>query len=163
MGWCINTERITASTESTNQPIRTPTVHAISGRTSTRYSLIRVVRTCPPHVGHISYQYQIDIFSGHSIVAKWYARRAPGLTSVLFPGAHWGPAFLPWHREFLRQFEVALQNEEPSVALPYWDSTLDQGRIPKVLVGVSFMDLEVGIGLYHLSSLPAIIFARPFY
>uniref|UniRef100_A0AC35U6I3 Tyrosinase_Cu-bd domain-containing protein n=1 Tax=Rhabditophanes sp. KR3021 TaxID=114890 RepID=A0AC35U6I3_9BILA len=39
--------------------------------------------------------------------------------------AHWGPAFLPYHREFLRQFETALQNENPLVAMPYWDSTLD--------------------------------------
>ncbi|MGY2378358.1 tyrosinase family protein [Pseudomonas sp. SDO524_S393] len=39
--------------------------------------------------------------------------------------AHKGPAFLPWHRELLRQFEEALQRINPDVALPYWDWTLD--------------------------------------
>lgn len=42
--------------------------------------------------------------------------------------AHWGPAFLPWHREFLRQYESALRKEVAGVALPYWDSTLDEGQ-----------------------------------
>uniref|UniRef100_A0A1I8B1K7 Tyrosinase copper-binding domain-containing protein n=1 Tax=Meloidogyne hapla TaxID=6305 RepID=A0A1I8B1K7_MELHA len=32
--------------------------------------------------------------------------------------AHWGPAFLPWHREFLRQFEITLQNEQPGLPDP---------------------------------------------
>nr|CAD2183619.1 unnamed protein product [Meloidogyne enterolobii] len=42
--------------------------------------------------------------------------------------AHWGPAFLPWHREFLRQFEITLQNEQPElIGIPFWDSTLDHG------------------------------------
>ena len=35
-------------------------------------------------------------------------------------------AFLPWHREFLRQFELDLQDvsANPSLTLPYWDWTL---------------------------------------
>lgn len=34
---------------------------------------------------------------------------------------HQGPAFLAWHRELLRRFELALQAEVPGVMLPYWD------------------------------------------
>ena len=35
--------------------------------------------------------------------------------------AHRGPIFLPWHREFLRRFELDLQHEVSDVILPYWD------------------------------------------
>ena len=35
--------------------------------------------------------------------------------------AHRGPAFLPWHRYFLRELEVLLQVRKPGMMLPYWD------------------------------------------
>ena len=39
--------------------------------------------------------------------------------------AHRGPAFLPWHREYLLRLERALQAIVPEVSLPYWDWTQD--------------------------------------
>lgn len=40
-------------------------------------------------------------------------------------GAHTGPAFTPWHREFLKQFERDLQevSGNPDLTIPYWDWT----------------------------------------
>jgi tyrosinase len=40
--------------------------------------------------------------------------------------AHQGPAFLPWHREYLRRFELALQQIDAGVTIPYWDWTVDR-------------------------------------
>ncbi|BFU43602.1 tyrosinase MelC2 [Krasilnikovia sp. MM14-A1004] len=36
---------------------------------------------------------------------------------------HRSPSFLPWHRQFLLDFERALQAIDPRVNLPYWDWT----------------------------------------
>lgn len=38
---------------------------------------------------------------------------------------HGGPAFFPWHREYLRRFEDELQAVDSSVYLPYWDWTVE--------------------------------------
>ena len=45
--------------------------------------------------------------------------RTPGSTRFENLG-HQNIGFLPWHREYLRRFELALQAEVPGVAIPYW-------------------------------------------
>ena len=40
--------------------------------------------------------------------------------------AHQSPSFLPWHRQYLAEFEKALQVLDPAVSLPYWDWTGDR-------------------------------------
>lgn len=37
---------------------------------------------------------------------------------------HGGPAFFPWHREYLLRFERDLQAIDPNVSIPYWDWTV---------------------------------------
>ncbi|MFJ8588579.1 tyrosinase family protein [Streptomyces sp. NPDC093595] len=39
--------------------------------------------------------------------------------------AHMAPSFLPWHRQYLLEFERALQEVDPGVTVPYWDWTRD--------------------------------------
>jgi tyrosinase len=46
-------------------------------------------------------------------------------TSAELGWAHMGPAFLPWHREYLCRFEAELQAIDATVTLPYWDWTVD--------------------------------------
>ena len=40
--------------------------------------------------------------------------------------AHGGPAFLPWHREYLRRFELELQKVDSRVTIPYWNWLVDR-------------------------------------
>jgi hypothetical protein len=39
--------------------------------------------------------------------------------------AHRGPAFFPWHREYLRRLELELQRIDSSVTIPYWNWSVD--------------------------------------
>ncbi len=41
--------------------------------------------------------------------------------------SHTGPALLPWHREFIRKFELDLQNIQTGITLPYWNWAQDSG------------------------------------
>jgi tyrosinase len=39
---------------------------------------------------------------------------------------HQSPSFLPWHRRYLLDFERRLQAIDPTVAVPYWNWTIDR-------------------------------------
>uniref|UniRef100_A0A183C5V9 Tyrosinase_Cu-bd domain-containing protein n=1 Tax=Globodera pallida TaxID=36090 RepID=A0A183C5V9_GLOPA len=53
------------------------------------------------------------------------------------PGGHGGPTFVCWHREYLKRLEIALRSVDPSVCLPFWDSTLDW-RLPSPVNFVTY-------------------------
>ncbi|MGY4558732.1 tyrosinase family protein [Bacillus thuringiensis] len=62
-------------------------------------------------------------------------------------GAHRGPSFLPWHREFLMQVEADLQNIDSSISIPFWDWTEDAGLPDPSKAPVWSEDLMGGNGV----------------
>ena len=57
--------------------------------------------------------------------------------------AHRGPAFSPWHRQELREFELALQSVKPGVTLPYWDWAQD-AALPDPTAAPLWTDAYIG-------------------
>lgn len=55
--------------------------------------------------------------------------------------------FLTWHRAYLYRFEKLLQDQVPSVMLPWWDWTSDEAQatgLPAALTDETYQDLQSG-------------------
>lgn len=74
----------------------------------------------------------------HEVMAPAIHRWEPPSTDYR-NGAHRGPSFLPWHREFLLQLETRLQQVDPMVTIPYWDWTVDQSSATSPLWRPDFL------------------------
>lgn len=88
---------------------------------------------------------QISVFD--QFVAMHTGVWSLNIPGVAFPvdQAHSNPGFGPWHRYYLRRFELALQAVNPSVNLPYWDWT-DHIGTQTILFQDNFMGPNGGVG-----------------
>nr|WBO76383.1 tyrosinase family protein [Streptomyces sp. SBE_14.2] len=71
--------------------------------------------------------------------------RPPGLApgeTVNF--AHWNIGFCAWHRQYVREFERALQAEVPGVTVPYWDWADHPGAVGELFTGDFLASLGTG-------------------
>lgn len=72
-------------------------------------------------------------FTYYEKYVRWHVQSMSIMSNRFQNKAHGGPVFLPWHREFLRRFEVDMRTiaGDNTLFLPYWDWTEDQNRPQK--------------------------------
>jgi tyrosinase len=82
---------------------------------------IKTLKTTIPPGSKISiYDQFVAIHLGATRLIHNHQGHSDGSVQEL---AHENAAFFPWHREYIRRFEQALQAVDRTVTLPYWDWT----------------------------------------
>ena len=116
--------------------------------------------TCRKNVNSLTTQEKADFITAIKALkanGKYNAYVAEHQAAMLNPtpaggnpstrnSAHRGPAFLPWHREFINRFELDLQAEVAGVSLPYWDWATDASLADPATAPVWADDLMGGNG-----------------
>ena len=77
-------------------------------------------------------------YRGTSEISVYDEYVAAHIYSMSVMASHGASAFLPWHRAYLRSFELELQRINPQVTIPYWDMT-DDLTGPRTLFAEDFM------------------------
>ncbi len=83
-----------------------------------RAAFVSAVKALKAQTGGKNYDWFVDIHM------KYFS----AVNGVRY--AHHGPSFLPWHRQYLIEFEMALQaaSRNPAITVPYWDWTVDRSQ-----------------------------------
>jgi tyrosinase len=104
------------------------------------------VQDTPPSKGDLSYFY-LSSYHGLSSVSVFETQRKDVprqfKTSRFCP--HGLPEFPAWHRVYLSKFEKALQAQDPSVMLPFWNEISPQSQAtgyPSLFSETSFMKTD---------------------
>lgn len=85
---------------------------------------LKILKNKPPDGDTSAHSLSIyDQFVLQHVMTMGFRKRLGATGAAQGNPAHSYPAFLPWHRQYLRQFEAELQKIDPTVTLPYWDWT----------------------------------------
>ena len=110
-----------------SEPIHHEHIHRRKRQTSTSKCTRREYRKMSDHERN-AFHHAVNVLKHDtSVHPNKYDALALLHTSEGIKSAHDGAGFPGWHRIYILMFEVALREVNPSVCLPYWDSSLDEG------------------------------------
>ncbi|AFZ33415.1 Monophenol monooxygenase (plasmid) [Gloeocapsa sp. PCC 7428] len=108
------------ATNSSNLRVRKSVVQLTSAE---KTAFIQALKTLKNTISPDSNLSVYDQFVLQHVLTMGFQKRLGATGPAQGNPAHSQPAFLPWHRQFLWQFEQELQKIDPTVTIPYWDWT----------------------------------------